>query len=82
MPRNTRTAADRKQAEMAQRARERRLQKLKEQLRKEWCLGQTAPTDLLASVREAEQERLARKRRRAERREQARRRRLERRQAR
>jgi hypothetical protein len=81
MPRRNRRRSDRKQAENARRAWEKRLRKLRAELRAEWRAGRTPPTDTVSVIRAAEQWQIKLKQRRERRREEAQRQRQGRQQA-
>lgn len=68
MPRYTYTKTARKQAANTRCAWEKRLRRIRTELKAEWHSGQAKPTDLISVIRTAEQSHLRRKRLRAQRR--------------
>jgi hypothetical protein len=68
MPRYTRTKTTRKQSANTRRAWEKRLRRIRVELKNEWRSGQAKPTDIFSLIRTAEQSHLRLKRLRARRR--------------
>jgi hypothetical protein len=63
MPRKIRRATDRKQADNARRAWEKRMQRLQAEVAADWRSGRTTPMDTITFIRAAEQRHLRRKHR-------------------
>jgi hypothetical protein len=68
MPRYTRTKSMRKHDANARRAWQKRVRRIRSELRTEWRSGQVKPADLISVIRTAEQSHLRLKRLRAQRR--------------
>lgn len=68
MPRYTHTKTARKQSANTRRAWEKRLRRIRVELKNEWRSGQAKPTDIISVIRTAEQSHLRLKRLRAQRR--------------